>query len=84
MKIENNLRSLKGVVIKKTFKTIVVKIEKKILHNIYKKVIIRSTKYHAHDPENLCKDGDVVFIKESAPYSKTKSWLLLCIFNKSV
>ncbi|HFL8794971.1 MAG TPA: 30S ribosomal protein S17 [Candidatus Azosocius sp. HAIN] len=83
MKNENKLKSLRGIVVKKTFKTIIVKIEKKILHNVYKKVIKKFTKFHVHDPENLCKEGDIVFIKESIPYSKTKSWLLLRIFNKN-
>jgi small subunit ribosomal protein S17 len=83
MKSEHKLRILKGVVIKKkSLKTIVVKIERKILHPVYKKVITKSTNLHVHDANDISKEGDFVIIKESSPYSKTKSWLLLQIFSK--
>ncbi|QQG46754.1 MAG: 30S ribosomal protein S17 [Candidatus Azosocius agrarius] len=85
MKNDSILRVLKGVVIrKKSLKTVIVRIDKKILHPVYKKVIIRSTKLHVHDENDICKEGDIVSIKESSPYSKTKFWLFLQILNERV
>lgn len=85
MKNERKLKILKGVVVrKKAYKTVVVKIDRKILHQIYKKVIIKSVNLHVHDENNLGKEGDLVLIKECCPYSKTKSWFLVQIFNKNI
>jgi small subunit ribosomal protein S17 len=55
-----------------------------VRHPIYKKYIKRSTKVHAHDENNECGLGDVVRVTESKPFSKTKSWALLEIVEKSV
>ncbi|SMN10713.1 SSU ribosomal protein S17p (S11e) [uncultured Candidatus Thioglobus sp.] len=65
-------------------KTIAVMIERKVRHPIYKKYIKRSTKVHAHDEKNECGLGDTVKIVESKPFSKTKSWALLEVLEKSV
>ena len=65
-------------------KTIAVLIERKVRHPIYKKYIKRSTKVHAHDENNECGLGDVVRVTESKPFSKTKSWALVEIVEKSV
>ena len=71
-------RTLTGVVTSnKMDKTIVVLIERTVKHPVYGKYIRRSTKVYAHDPENRCKEGDVVTIAESRPISKTKNWTLL-------
>ncbi|MBF0269425.1 MAG: 30S ribosomal protein S17 [Alphaproteobacteria bacterium] len=71
-------RVLQGVVVSdKMDKTIVVKVERRVMHPIYKKFIKRSKKYHAHDENNLCKMGDVVRIRETKPISKTKTWEVL-------
>ncbi|MBF0169095.1 MAG: 30S ribosomal protein S17 [Alphaproteobacteria bacterium] len=71
-------RILQGVVVSdKMDKTIVVKVERRVMHPIYKKFIKRSKKYHAHDENNLCKTGDVVRIRETKPISKTKTWEVL-------
>lgn len=78
-----NKRTLEGVVISnKMDKTIVVKVEHKVKHPLYGKYIRRTTKVHAHDPENICKEGDVVIVTESRPISKTKSWQLLKVITK--
>ncbi len=53
-------------------KTVVVRVERRVMHPIYKKVVRRSKKYHAHDPENRCKVGDKVNIRECVPISKRK------------
>jgi len=55
-------------------KTVVVRVERRVMHPLYKKVIRRSKKYAAHDENNRCKAGDVVRIQESRPYSKRKRW----------
>lgn len=66
---------LKGVVSSdKMDKTITVVVTNTVRHPSYNKFMKRSKKYHAHDEKNECTIGDVVMIKESAPYSKTKKW----------
>ena len=76
--MSTNPRQLTGVVISdKADKTITVKIERKVKHPTYSKIIKRSTKVHAHDEENMAKIGDVVTVEECKPYSKSKTWKLL-------
>ncbi len=71
-------RILQGVVVSdKMDKTVVVKVERRVMHPIYKKFIRRSKKYSAHDELNQFKIGDVVRIRECRPLSKTKSWEVL-------
>ena len=65
-------------------KTIAVLVERKVRHPIYKKYIKRSTKVHAHDEKNECGLGDVVRVSESKPFSKTKTWALVDVVDKSV
>ena len=71
------------VVSNKMDKTIVVMGERRVKHPLYGKFIRRSTKYHAHDENNECNIGDVVTIKECRPFSKTKSWTLVTIIEKT-
>ena len=76
--MSTNPRQLTGVVISdKADKTITVKIERKVKHPTYSKIMKRSTKVHAHDEENMAKIGDVVTVQECRPYSKSKTWKLL-------
>ena len=76
--MNTNPRQLTGVVISdKADKTITVKIERKVKHPTYSKIIKRSTKVHAHDEGNTAKIGDVVTVQECKPYSKSKTWKLL-------
>ena len=71
-------RQLTGVVISdKADKTITVKVERKVKHPTYSKIMKRSTKVHAHDEDNMAKIGDVVTVQECKPYSKSKTWKLL-------
>jgi small subunit ribosomal protein S17 len=71
-------RILQGVVVSdKQAKTIVVRVERRMMHPIYKKFIKRSKKYAAHDETNSCKIGDTVRIQECAPISKNKRWELV-------
>jgi small subunit ribosomal protein S17 len=68
-------RVMQGVVVSdKMDKTIVVQVERRYQHPIYKKYIRRSKKYHAHDENNQFKIGDTVTIRESRPLSKLKRW----------
>ncbi len=71
-------RVLQGVVISdKTDKTVTVRVERRYTHPLLKKTVRRSKKYHAHDEDNRCKVGDLVFIEESRPLSKTKTWVVV-------
>jgi len=71
-------RILQGVVVSdKVNKTIIVRVERRMMHPIYKKFIRRSKKFAAHDENNVSKIGDVVRIRECAPISKTKKWELV-------
>ncbi len=60
----------------KTDKTVTVKVERKVKHPLYGKIIRRSKKYHAHDEKNEFAVGDVVRIEETKPISKTKTWIV--------
>ncbi|NVJ93670.1 MAG: 30S ribosomal protein S17 [Methylocystaceae bacterium] len=71
-------RILHGVVVSdKQEKTVVVKVERRFMHPLYKKFIKRSKKYAAHDENNQFKIGDLVKIQETKPISKNKSWEVL-------
>ena len=77
-------RSVQGSVLSaKADKSITVLIERQVKHPLYKKIIRRSTKLHAHDEQNECKEGDTVIIEECRPLSKTKSWRLVEIVNRA-
>ncbi len=68
-------RVMQGVVVSdKMEKTVVVSVERRVMHPIYKKFIRRSKKYSAHDEANACKVGDKVKIRECRPISKRKTW----------
>ena len=64
-------------------KTITVLVERKVKHPLYKKIMRRSTKLQVHDQDNSCADGDLVTIQECRPISKTKSWSLLRVEQKT-
>ena len=73
-----NPRTLSGIVTSnKADKTITVKIDRKVKHPLYGKVMKRATKVHAHDELNSASEGDFVTVKECAPFSKTKTWILV-------
>jgi len=68
-------RIMQGVVVSdKMDKSVVVNIERRTQHPLYKKFIKRSKKYVAHDENNSCKEGDVVEIQECRPISRRKNW----------
>lgn len=71
-------RILTGTVVSdKGDKTVVVKVERKVKHPLYGKIIRRSKKYHAHDETNSFKAGETVRIEETKPISKLKTWKVL-------
>jgi small subunit ribosomal protein S17 len=71
-------RVLQGVVVSDACdKTVVVRVERRVMHPIYKKFVSRSKKYAAHDEDNRYRAGDAVRIEESRPISKRKSWVVI-------
>jgi len=71
------------VVSNKADKTITVNIERKIKHPLYGKFIKRSTKFHAHDEDNKCSEGDLVTIQECRPISKKKKFKLVDVVESA-
>ena len=71
------------VISNKMDKTITVLVERQVKHALYGKYMRRSTKLHAHDADNACKEGDVVRIAECAPMSKTKNWRVVEILTRA-
>jgi small subunit ribosomal protein S17 len=68
-------RVLQGTVVSdKNDKTVIVAVERRVMHPVYKKFIRRSKRYAAHDEANVHKIGDTVFIRECRPISKSKRW----------
>ncbi|MBJ7899074.1 MAG: 30S ribosomal protein S17 [Cyanobacteria bacterium RI_101] len=64
-----------GVVVSnKMDKTVVVAVENRSPHPKYKKIVVKTKKFKAHDEENKCQEGDRVRIQETRPLSKTKRW----------
>lgn len=71
------------VVSDKMDKTITVQVDRQVAHPLYKKIIRRSKKYHAHDEKNECSIGDLVRIRETRPLSKTKRWQLIRVIERA-
>jgi len=65
-------------------KTVTVLIERRVKHPMYDKIIVRSSKYHAHNDENEAKAGDLVEIQECRPIAKTKAWVVTKLIEKAV
>ena len=83
-KSESNTRTLVGrVVSDKRSKTITVLVERRVVHELYGKIIGRSRKYHAHDEKGEYKMGDLVEIAETRPISKTKNWIVTKLLEKA-
>ncbi|PKO24407.1 MAG: 30S ribosomal protein S17 [Betaproteobacteria bacterium HGW-Betaproteobacteria-8] len=81
---EKVVRTLSGrVVSDKMDKTVTVLVERKVKHPLIGKVVRRSNKFHAHDENNECKEGDLVVIEESRPLSKTKTWKVSKVVEKA-
>ena len=77
-------RTLVGKVVSdKRAKTVTVMVERRVKHPLYGKIVMRSSKYHAHDENSEYKLGDVVEIMESRPLSKTKNWVACRLVQKA-
>jgi small subunit ribosomal protein S17 len=71
-------RVLQGVVVSAACdKTVIVRVERRVMHPIYKKFVTHSKKYAAHDENNRYRTGDIVRIEESRPISKRKCWVVI-------
>ena len=71
-------RILQGTVVSDACdKTVIVRVERRVMHPVYKKYVSRSKKYAAHDADNRYRTGDAVRIEESRPISKRKRWVVL-------
>jgi small subunit ribosomal protein S17 len=79
-----NKRLITGIVVSdKMEKTIIVRTERLVKHQVFKKYIRRHVKYKAHDERNECKAGDRVLIIESRPISRDKRWRVREILEKA-
>ena len=77
-------RTLVGKVVSdKRNKTVTVMIERRVMLPIYGKIMIKTSKYHAHDENGEYKLGDIVEIIESRPLSKTKNWVVTRLVQKA-
>ena len=77
-------RTLVGKVVSdKRAKTVTVLVERRVKHPIYDKIVIKSSKYHAHDEKGEYKMGDLIEITESRPISKTKNWVASRLLQKA-
>lgn len=86
MTLEQNIsgRTVIGkVVSNKMNQTIVVQVERKVMHPLYGKYMRKFSKMFAHDSDNKCKIGDIVMIKMCRPISKKKSWTLVEVINQT-
>ncbi len=81
---EKSIRTITGQVISnKADKTITVKVTRQVKHPLYGKVIKRSSNFHAHDENNACNEGDLVSLVSCRPLSKSKTWKLHEILEKT-
>ena len=77
-------RTLIGKVVSdKRAKTVTVLVERRVKHELYGKIVAKSSKYHAHDENNEYHMGDVIEITESRPLSKTKNWVATSLVQKA-
>ena len=77
-------RTLVGKVVSdKRSKTVTVLIERRVKHELYGKIVAKSSKYHAHDEKGEYKLGDTIEITESRPISKTKNWVVTRLVQKA-
>jgi small subunit ribosomal protein S17 len=72
------------VIAAKMAKTIVVEVQRRFRHPVYKKVVTSYAKFYAHDEKGEAKVGDLVSISETRPLSKLKRWRLIRVVEKSV
>ena len=83
--IKKNKQELIGLIVSdKMDKSVVVRVERFVLHSVYKKFVRRYKKYHAHDENNECRMGDIVRIIETRPLSKLKHFRVAEIIKRNI
>jgi small subunit ribosomal protein S17 len=83
MSDQANKKTMTGVVVSnKMDKTLVVKVERRFSHPVFKKVVKTTKKYKVHDEKNECLEGDFIRIQETRPLSKEKRWRLLGVISR--
>tara|TARA_B110000495_G_scaffold172674_1_gene161750 strand:+ start:119 stop:406 length:288 start_codon:yes stop_codon:yes gene_type:complete len=83
MSNQANTKTMTGkVVSNKMNKTVVIKVERRFAHPVFKKVVKTTKKYKVHDEKNECLEGDIIRIQETRPLSKEKRWRLIGIITK--
>ncbi|MFQ6617661.1 MAG: 30S ribosomal protein S17 [Fidelibacterota bacterium] len=84
-RIQRGIKKIKvgKVISNKMDKTVIVAVERRVQHPDYKKYILRTSKFVAHDEKNECKEGDMVKIIESRPLSKRKRWRVSEIIERA-
>ena len=76
-------KTMTGVVVSnKMDKTVVVQVERKFSHPVFKKVVKTTKKYKVHDEKNECLEGDFICIQETRPLSKQKRWRLISVITR--
>ena len=81
----SNRKELIGIVVSDSMdKTVVINVERRFPHPVYKKYVTRSKKYYAHDENNKCESGDTILIQESKPLSRLKRWRVKEIVKKVI
>ncbi len=84
-KEKSKRRQLVGTVLSnKTDQTVTIRVDRYVIHPVYKKYLRRRAKYAAHDAQNACQVGDQVLITESRPLSRRKRWRVSRIIEKAV
>ena len=85
MEIKKFKKTLTGVVVsEKNKKTVIVEVERKFNHPLYKKLVIKHKNYAAHDEKSIAHLGDTVRIRECRPMSKTKHFYVIKVVKKAV
>ena len=83
MSDQANKKTMTGIVVSnKMDKTLVVKVERRFSHPVFKKVVKTTKKYKVHDEKNECLEGDFIRIQETRPLSKEKRWRLLGVISR--
>ena len=83
MSDQANKKTMTGVVVSnKMDKTVVVQVERKFSHPVFKKVVKTTKKYKVHDEKNECLEGDFICIQETRPLSKQKRWRLISVITR--
>ena len=84
MSTENVKKTRRGVVVSNSMdKSVVILVERRVLHKLYRKYVRRRAKYMAHDTNNQCQVGDRVLIEECRPLSKRKRWLVRSVLERA-